>query len=183
MSKKLEVVSCKKCQHLKFSHNLCDYICEAFGDENSENVTRISVHTMDADEIANICPLEDYHAEEYDFKSSVPVINRHALKAAYGLRERGSLREEYENHVSTPEPVAPAVVEMKELVAMIEYSAYTEYYHSSDGNSHQNHPSKVNEFIHRVGESGGNIISVQHIPERSMAIHYSVPVGTYPISV
>lgn len=129
------------------------------------------------------CPLEAYDAQ-YIVNPSKPVINRRAISNAFSLKERSPLREEYESHVSTLEPVAPAVEEMKELVMLIGYSEFSETYYAPNGNSYTNHPSKINEFIQRVADAGGNILSIQTLSNQiKYSVHYQVPVGTYPINV
>jgi len=187
MSKKFEVISCYMCPNCsQYDHDGTVYDttmaqCSAYAD--GDIVGRVFEDILKTGYIWEECPLDGYHAEEYDFKSSVPVINRHAVNSAFGLKERSSLRQEYDTHISAPEPVPEPKVEMKELVTMIEYS-YTEYYYDPNGNSYASHPAKMNEFIHRVRESGGNIISIQTLSDQcKYSVHYSVPVGTYPISI
>lgn len=175
MSKKYEVKSCKECPSIYFDDKTTQYMCKGYEGK---------ILDWGENGIIDDCPLEDYHAEEYDFKSSVPVINRHAIKSAFGIKERSPIRQVYDTHISTPEQVTPAPVEMKELVTIIEYSFYNETYFAPDGNYHTNHPDKLNQFIQRVNESGGNIISMQMLADQKRhQVHYTVPVRTDPISV
>ena len=190
MSKKIEVTSCFYCPNYStYEHDGSVYdtgmaMCNAYADGDNV-VGRVFEYKQISGYMWEECPLEDYHAEAYDFKESVPVINKHALKAAYGLKEYSPLRQEYDAHISRvePEQVTPAPVEMKELVATIDYGQYTETYFAGDGNYYSNHPSKLNHFIQGVSVSGGNIISITPIPTNSVLVYYSVPVGTQPISV
>lgn len=181
MSKEFEITSCSECPNSKYSMKTMDMMCEILP-INERTISTVELQDSGT-EIWSECPLEDYHAEEYDFKSSVPVINRHALNKACGTSKnivpvREALAE------IRAEREAETQVKMKELVVLLEYSSYTEYYYAPDGNSYASHPAKLNEFIQRVSESGGNILSMQIVPDQQKySIHYQVPIGTYPISV
>lgn len=186
MSKKIKIDSCFGCpHHSQYEHDGSTYdttmaMCSAYADGDTIK-GRVFEDMQIPNYIWEECPLEGYHAS---FTSREPIISRRTVTNAFGLKERSPLREEYENHVSIPEQVAPAPVEMKEFVAMIEYSSYTEYYYAPDGNSHHSHPSKLNEFMQRVGESGGNIISMQIVSDQlKYSVHYQVPAGTFPIPI
>lgn len=179
MSKKLEIKSCKECPHLQFSQNHNDYICEAFGEE----IRRVDLYDIDAGKIVDICPLEEYDQPVVRW-SEKPVLNRHTITNAFGLKERSPLREEYENHVSVPEMVAPAVVEMESFVILISYRPYSEIHYAPNGNAYHNHPNTINEFLTKVKEAGGNILSMQAIESNdNYSVHYELPVGTFPINV
>lgn len=181
MSKKLEVTSCSECPNATYSMANMGTMCE---------ILPINKRMIDTDEIGDSgtkiwskCPLAEYEQSVVRWAEK-PVISRRTITNAFGLKDGSPLREEYENHVSVPETVAPAPVEMMNLMVLIESSYAYDTYYAPDGNVYHNHPSKVNEFMQRVNTSGGDIIFVKDLSgDEGYLIHYSVPVGTYPINI
>ena len=188
MSKKYEVTSCFMCPHYsRYGHDGTVYDtamaqCSAYADGDTV-VGKVFEDMQIPNFIWDECPLEAYDQPVLRWAEK-PVISRNTITNAFGLKERSPIREEYENHVSTPETVAPAPVEMQELMVIIDEAYATNTYYAPDGNLYNEHPSKTNEFIHKVNESGGNILSINKLPDQNkFVVHYSVPMGTYPITI
>ncbi len=185
MSKKFEIKSCFYCpSYSQYDHDGSVYdtamaMCGAYADGDTIK-GRVFEDMQVPDFIWEECPLESYYASLVNEK---PIINRRTITNAFNLKESPPRRQIYDTNLE-PETVAPAPVEMINLIAFIESSYAYDTYYAPDGNTYQNHPSKVNEFMQRVGESGGNIISVkERLEGNGYAIHYLVPMGTYPITV
>ena len=188
MSKKFEVTSCHMCPHYsQYDHDGTVYDttmaqCSAYADGDTV-VGRVFEDVLEPNYIWDECPLESYYAS---FANQKPIVSRRVVSNAFGLKEKSPLRQEYDTHISTPEMVtlAPVPVDMMQLMVLIDDSYSSNSYYAPNGSVYNDHPSKVNEFMQRVGESGGNIVSVNYLETKDRyTIRYSVPVGTYPIYI